>query len=50
MTDYNWKDDSIKSWIFWPRFMRKKGVREGKFEPGNDDERRYLEGCKEGEK
>lgn len=22
MSDYNWKDDSIKSWALWLRFMR----------------------------
>lgn len=40
--DYDFKKDSIESWKLAVAELRKKGLREGRFVPVNDEERAYL--------
>lgn len=40
--DYDWRLDAYRSWELAISELRKKGLRDGRFKPETDEERRWL--------
>lgn len=43
LSDYDWRIDSYLSWELAIAELRKRGLRDGRFHPVDDEERAYVE-------